>query len=435
MPIINFNGLATGLDTGSMIEQLVAIERSRATVYTNRINDLTRQGTIVDDLTARLNTLRDRARALDTAAELKVSKVVTSDDAHVSVAVAGAAVGSHQLRVGALARAQTVSSNPFLSSSAGAAGAGSVAITTRGVAVNVAWTAADSLSAIAQRVNDANAGITASVLFDGTAYRLVATSKATGTAAASTFVDGGDGLGWGAPGAIKVPAADAAFTLNGIAMTRGSNLVDDALPGMTFTLKAVHAAAAPDTTVDVVADRDALRDKVKGLVDAYNSAAGVLDGQLRYDGKAKGRDTLFGDSTLRQLQSSLTRLVTDRHNGVTMSELGASIDRTGRMAFDATKFDKAMIANPAAVESLLVGGTLATKLSALAEQHVRAGDGVLTTKGDTFDAQIKNYRKDVTRIEDAATRLGERLRLQFSALEKAVSSMKTQSQQLTSMLG
>ena len=424
MPVINFSGLATGLDTGSMIDQLVAVERSRASVYTTRINDLTRQGTIVNDLTSRLNTLRDRARALDTAAELKVSKVASSDDTHFTVAAAGATVGSHQLRVGSLARAQTVSSTSFPSSAAGAAGAGAVDITTGGVTVNVAWTAADSLSAIAQKVNDANTGVTANVLFAGTAYRLVAPSRATGTAAASTFVDSGDGLGWGAPGAIKVPAADAAFTLNGIAMTRGSNLVDDALPGMTFTLKAAHAAAAPDTTVDVTADRDALRDKVKGLVEAYNSAAGVLDGQLRYDGQRKGRDTLFGDSTLRRLQASLTRLVTDRHNGVTLSELGAAIDRTGRIVFDATKFDKALIANPTAVEALLVGGTLSTKLSDLAEQHVRAGDGVLASKG-----------KDVTRIEDAATRLGERLRQQFSDLEKAVSSMKTQSQQLTAMLG
>jgi flagellar hook-associated protein 2 len=435
MPLINFNGLATGLDTASMIDQLVAVERSRATVFNQRISDLTRQGTIVDDLTAKLTALRDKARGLDTAAELNTAKVATSDATHLKVAVAGATLGSHRLRVEGLARAQTVSSIAYASAGAGVAGDGSVAITTGTSTVNVAWTAADSLATIAQRINDAGSGVTAAVLFDGTSYRLVANAKATGTAAASTFVETGSGLGWSAPGAITTAATDARFALDGIPMTRGSNLVDDALPGVTFTLTAAHAAGEEDTVIDIAADRDALRDKVKALVDAYNAVGGVLDGQLRYDGKTKGRDTLFGDGTLRRLQQSLTKLVTDRHGDKTLAELGATIDRTGRLGFDTTKFDRAMIDDPAAVEALLVGGGLATALSALAEQHVRSGDGVLINKGDAFDRQIAVYRKDVTRIEDAATRLGDRLREQFSALEQAVSALKTQSSQLVAILG
>jgi flagellar hook-associated protein 2 len=435
MTLINFNGLATGLDTASMIDQLVSVEKSRATVYNTRINDLTRQGTIVDDLTSRLSTLREKARGLDTVTELNASKVTTSDSAHFKVAVAGAMIGSHRLRVDGLVRAQTVSSRQFDTAAAGIAGDGSVAITTGTSTTTVAWTASDSLADIAQRINDAGSGVTASVVYDGSKYRLVASARATGTAAASTFVETGAGLGWSAPGAETVTATDARFQLDGIPMTRGSNLVEDALPGTTFTLAAVHAAGEDDTVVDITADRDALRDKVKGLVDAYNSVSTVLDGQLRYDGKTKGQDTLFGDSTLRRLQQSLTRLATDRHGTGTLAQLGASIDRTGKLTFDQTKFDRALIDDPAAVSSLLVGGGLAGKLSDLAEQHVRAGDGLLVSKGDSYDRQIKIYQTDVTRIEDAATRLGDRLRAQFNALEQAVSAMKTQSSQLVAMLG
>jgi flagellar hook-associated protein 2 len=435
MALINFNGLATGLDTGAMIDQLVALERSRATVYNQRISDLSRQGTIVDDLTTRLSTLRDRARGLDTPTELTLAKASTSDASHFKVAVAGAAVGSHRLRVDGLARAQTVSSRQFATAGAGAAGDGSVAITTGTSTKTVAWTAADSLADIATRINDAGAGVTAAVVYDGVKYRLVANARATGTAAASTFVETGAGLGWSAPGAITVAATDARFTLDGIPMTRGSNLVDDALPGTTFTLTAAHAAGEDDTTIDIAADRDALRDKVKGLVDAYNAVGGLLDGQLRYDGTPKGRDTLFGDGTLRRLQQSLTKLVTDRHGDRTLAGLGASIDKTGRLTFDTTKFDRALIDDPAAVQALLVDGGLATALANVAEQHVRSGDGLLVGKGDAFDRQIAVYKNDVTRIEDAATRLGDRLREQFSALEQAVSALKNQSSQLAAILG
>lgn len=434
MALINFNGLATGLDTGSMIDQLVSVEKSRADVYNKRISDLTRQGTIVDDLTSKLSSLRDKARGLDTTVELTASKASASDSTHFKVSVAGAAIGSHRVRVGDLARAQTVSSRQFATSAAGVAGDGSVAITTGTSTKTIAWTASDSLADIATRINDAGAGVTAAVVYDGTQYRLVASARATGTAAASTFVETGSGLGWSAPGAETVTATDASFTLDGIPMTRGSNLIDDALPGTTLTLTAAHGAGEADTIVDITADREALRDKMKALVDAFNSVGGVLTGQLSYTGTAKGRDTLFGDSTLRRLQQSLTKLATDRHGSKTLAELGASIDRSGKLTFDQTKFDRALIDDPNAVAGLLVDGGLATKLSDLAEQHVRSGDGLLVTKGDGFDKQIKVYQNDVTRIEDAATRLGDRLRAQFEALEKAVSKMKTQSSQLTAML-
>lgn len=435
MPVINFTGLATGLDSGSMIDQLVAAEKSRATIYQQRISALNRQGTIVDDLTAKLATLRDRVLALDTPVELKTTRIAASDDRHVTVAAAGASTGSHALRVGGLARAQTVSSIGFASSAAGAAGDGSIDITTGGTTATVSWTSADSLATIAQRINDAGSGVSASVLYDGSQYRLVATARATGTAAASTFVETGDALGWSQPGAIKTAAADASFTLDGIAMTRGKNVVDDALPGVTLTLTATHAAADADTTLEITTDQAALRDKVKGVVDAYNAVAGVLDSQLRYDGVKKGTDTLFGDSTLRRLQGSLTQLVTSRHGGKTLAELGATIDRTGRVVLDATKLERALTDDPNAVQSLLVDGGLAGKLAGLAEQYTRTGNGILAGKGKALDAQVKLYQADVDRIEDAATRLGDRLREQFSALEKAVSTMKTQSSQLVAILG
>ena len=434
MPVINFNGLATGLDSGAMIDQLVALEKNRATVYQTRVSQLTTQGSIVDSLVSRLNTLRDKARAVDSVSELQVAKATTSDDLHAKVTVAGAAPGSHQLRVGGLARAQTVSSTPFASSAAGAAGDGSIAITTAGTTVNVAWTVSDSLADIAQRINDANGGVTAAVLNDGTNYRLVATSRATGTAAASTFVEGGAGLGWSQPGAVTMPATDATFTLDGIPMTRGKNLVDDALPGISINLTTPHAFGQADTTIDVAVDREALRDKVKGLVESYNAVAGLLDGQLRYDGTKKGPDTLFGDSTLRRLQGNLTKMVTDRHGTKTLAEIGATIDRTGRLTFDSTKLDRALASDPAAIEKLFVTGGLATKLADIVEQHTRTGDGVLSTKDQAFAKQIKTYTADITRIEDAATKLGDRLRAQFSALEKAVSALKAQSAQLSSVL-
>ena len=234
---------------------------------------------------------------------------------------------------------------------------------------------------------------------------------------------------------MTVAARDASFVLDGIPITRGKNVVSDVLAGVTLTLTAAHGAAEPDTTITIAGDGEALRDKVKGLVDSFNAVTGALDGQLRYTGTTKGPDTLFGDSTLRQLQGALGRLVTSEHGGATLRGLGVKLDASGRLSLDQSAFDSALSKDPAAVEALFVGGGLASAIATLNEQYTRAGDGVLSAKAKGIDDRTASYQKDISRIENAAAALGDRLRAQFTALERAISTMKTQSTQMLSILG
>ncbi len=433
---INFNGLVSGLDTASMIDQLVAAEKSSATVLRQRVTDVNRQGTIIDDLTTRLLSVRDKARALDQASELRTAKATSSDDSHASVVVSGsAAAATHSLRVDTLARAQVTTSRTFASNGAGAAGTGSVDITTSAGTKSVSWTATDTLQDIADRINAADAASTASVVYDGTNYRLVATARQPGVANAPTYTDGGAGLGWSAPANVTIAASDARFTLDGIAMTRSTNLVADAASGMTLTLKRAHAVGETDTIVDVSSDGDAVKTKVKDVVDAFNTAANLVTSQLSYSGVTKGAGTLFGDSTLRQLQLAMNKAATDSHGGKTLAGLGITFDRTGRLSIDDAKLTAAIAADPRAAERLFVDGGLGTKLGDLADQYARSGDGILAAKGKALDSQAASYQKQIDRIEDAATKVGERLRDQFTKLEKALSTMQQQSARLTAILG
>ena len=433
---INFNGLVSGLDTASMIDQLVAAEKSSATVLRQRVTDVNRQGTIIDDLTTRLLSVRDKARALDQASELRTAKATSSDDSHASVVVSGsAAAATHSLRVDTLARAQVTTSRTFASNGAGAAGTGSVDITTSAGTKSVSWTATDTLQDIADRINAADAASTASVVYDGTNYRLVATARQPGVANAPTYTDGGAGLGWSAPANVTIAASDARFTLDGIAMTRSTNLVADAASGMTLTLKRAHAVGETDTIVDVSSDGDAVKTKVKDVVDAFNTAANLVTSQLSYSGVTKGAGTLFGDSTLRQLQLAMNKAATDSHGGKTLAGLGITFDRSGRLTIDDAKLSAALTADPRAAERLFVDGGLGTKLGDLADQYARSGDGILAAKGKSLDSQAASYQKQIDRIEDAATKVGERLRDQFTKLEKALSTMQQQSARLTAILG
>jgi flagellar hook-associated protein 2 len=138
---------------------------------------------------------------------------------------------------------------------------------------------------------------------------------------------------------------------------------------------------------------------------------------------------------LRQLQLAMGRMVTSEHGGRTLAGLGITFDRTGRLALDETKLATALTTDPRAVEKLFVDGGLATKLGELADQYGRSGDGILATKGKALDSQVALYQKQIDRIEDAATRAGDRLREQFTKLEQAVSNMQQQSQRLQALFG
>jgi flagellar hook-associated protein 2 len=437
MSSVTFNGLASGLDTGALIEKLVAAERSAANTLAVRQSDLNTHKSIVGSLSTALASFGALARGMDLGSEVQPRSAVSSDS-HISLAASStAAAGVHDVEVKQLAKAQIVASRTFTSSAAGVLGAGGVTITSGGVSKAVTWTATDSLASIATKITEANAGVTASVLFDGTDYRLVTTATATG-AIAPTFVDSGDGLALSDPDNIKAEGLDAKVVIDGIEITRSRNVIDDAIPGVTLTAVSVHGATDPHSTVTVDLDRSALKEKLSALVKAYNAVNAAIHVQLDYTGTAKGTNTLFGDSTLRQLQGALNGVMSNAYggttNGTNLGAIGISRDKTGAMTLDETKLTAALAADPRAVENLFVTNGFATAVTTLTDAYSRTGTGILAGKTASITARSKVLQDQIDRINKNADSLQSRLEAQFTALEQAMSTLRNQSSYLSSIL-
>jgi flagellar hook-associated protein 2 len=439
---ISFSGLASGLDSGSIIDQMVAAERASQGPITTRKLELGRQKIVVSDLASKLSALASKAKAFTTAADARSFTATTSDSTRIGVAVSGSAQpGTYAIRVNSLARAETTVSRTFLSANAGVLGAGSVSIAAgTDTPVTITYGATDSLAAIADKINSSGARATASVLHDGTTYRLMINARDSGTAAALSFTDGGDSLALANPGNVKVIAEDAEIELNGITITRGTNVLSDVLPGVTLTLSKTHLVDDADTVIGVNSDAKGVRERVQGLLDSYNAVADVLDSQLRYDGVAKGQDTLFGDSMLRGLQLRFGALTTSErtHDAGTTSlgNLGISRDTHGKLTINSTKFDAAVAADPSALEDLLLGDGqvgMGKALSDLASEYTKSTDGLLAGKTKALDARIKGYTDQIDRIESSAVRLESTLSAQFSALEQLMVSLRNQQNYLSSL--
>jgi flagellar hook-associated protein 2 len=338
--------------------------------------------------------------------------------------------------VKSLATSQVTQSRAFASTAAGALGTGSVDITVGGVTKSVSWTASDSLDAVAAKINNANAGVNASVVqvTDGE-YRLVMNAKDTGTAKAPTFADNGSGLDLANAANIKRPATNAVVNVDGIDLVRSSNSITDAITGMTLTLNSVHPDAETAARTTVSLDEKALTTKLQKVVDAFNTVNASLHNQLDYTGTKKGDNTLFGDSMLRGMQGALATLKTSAYGeNTTLSAIGISIDKGGVLTLDAAKLAEAVTKDPDAVSKIFITNGFASAVTGLTDRYTQA-DGLLAAKTQALTDRQKVLQTQIDRITANADRLQERLEKQFSALEQALSNMKAQSARLASILG
>jgi flagellar hook-associated protein 2 len=435
MTAVTFTGLSSGLDSASLVNQLVAAERARATLITNRQSDLNSQKSIVGSLSSALAALGTVARGMDLATEVQ-PRAAASSDARVTVAASsGAAATVHDVRVRQLARGQITASRTFDSAAAGQLGNGSLSITIGDTTKSIDYSSTDSLADIASRITSAGAGVSASVLFDGTSYRLMVAASATGTAAAPQFTDSGDGLDLSNPDNIKVDALDAIVDIDGVEVTRGRNVIDDAVEGLTLTLVSQHADAEPAATVRVALDNAGLRDKLKAFVTAYNAVNSALHVQLDYTGTRKGGNTLFGDATLRQLQGAIGAVMSDGYGSTTAGAVGLVRGKDGALTLDETRLASALAANPDAVTELFVTGGFAAATTKLTDAYTRSGDGIFALKTKALGDRVGVLQDQADRINAQADSLKARLEAQFTALETAMTKLKSQSAYLTSVFG
>lgn len=433
MSAISFSGLASGIDTGQLIDKLVAAEKTQATGYQKQQSTLSSKQNVVDALTSSMSSLGSFARDLGLPSSLQM-RTASSSDSHLSVTVSGTATSSvHNVRVNTTAAAQVATSRTFANAAAGVVSNGSVQITGNGTTATVNYDATDTLASIASKINDSKTGVSASVLFDGSTYRLVVGSQKTGVTNAATFVETGDALGL--PSHVTVPAKDANLTVDGVTITRPTNVIDDALPGVTITAASAQAATDPDSAVTISNDTAALTQKLKDFVTKYNSVAGAVIAQSTYNAQATTQSALFGDSTMRQLQTSMAALATSTYGGTALSDLGLSIDKDGLMTLDSTKLTTALTSNPTAISDLFVTNGFGKKVSDLANLYTAAGDGVLTVKSKSMQDQFKLLQDQVDQINSNADSLQTRLEAQFSALEQAMSDLNSQKSYLSAIFG
>ena len=436
----SISGLASGMDTASIIEQLMQLEAQPQNRIKTRISTEKLVVTSLQSLNKSTASLATKAEAL--AKDTAWSPMTATS----SVAAVGVIASSS-----ASPRALTVTVTGVAAThQLGFASASALSDVVTGASTKVKLDRFDgppieletgngTLQGLVDAINNpANStGLTATVVKQsGGTYKLLVESTATG--ATQDFdlskLDGSALLG----GATVRAGADATIDLGaGVVATSTTNTFTDVVPGMTITLGAA-ATVGTVSNVTVARDVNGMSAKVKDLVDSLNALVAEIGVKTVPANKTTNTAAgpLAGDSGARQLRTELLDSIRTETGGVTLAGYGIQVTRTGRLEFDDVTFKAAYAADPVGTAEMFStsGDGFAARVAEVAKGASDAEEGTLT-------AAITGRQSGISRLEDSIDEWDRRLQLrrtalerQFTALETALSQMSSQSNWLAGQL-
>jgi flagellar hook-associated protein 2 len=276
----------------------------------------------------------------------------------------GATEGSYDLSITQLALAHKVTSAGQSSKTEELGYDGVISLgTSTDTMTEIEITSDMTLAEIAEAINAQSdtTGVQASVLkVSSSSYQLVLSGTSTGTTIVAEAASGDDLLtelgitdDSGDFADVLQGPQDAIFSIDGIAVTRTTNDVDDVIEGVTLHL---YQVTPDDTsiTVEIGTDLSAVKDAIVALVDAYNAYRDFAYGQQQLPSDDNADTTvLFGDSTLRTVSAAVTAAISESIGDDTMALLGLSFDATNNLELDEDTLDDALLSSLDEIQSLL----------------------------------------------------------------------------------
>ncbi|MEY4909430.1 MAG: hypothetical protein RL260_3148 [Pseudomonadota bacterium] len=479
MASITSSGLGSGLDVSSIISQLMAIEKQPLTALKKDESSINAKISSFGRIQSALASLRDKSatfnatglwgRTTTTLADTSVATVT-------SVSGQGGVAGAHALQVDALATTQTVSSTGFASSAAvlsegnltidigtWSGGAPPTAFTaksgTSGITVSIG-SGETSLGAIRDKINAASAGVTAGIITDASGARLTLRSTATGEenafriSASETSDDGNGATGLSAlafdatvpssPMVRSQSARNAQAVINGIAITSSSNTLDGVIEGLSIKL---NKTTTGPVEMSVVSDFSEVKTKLNDFMVAYNGLIDQIKTETKYDAETKVAGKLQSDRAALGLQTKMQALLYEEFSGTgagslkRLSDIGLSVNATGRLELSATKLDTAL-ARPAQVKELLYGGgasdttaqTGFLKRFRVFAEAAQSTDGPLEARTTGLKTQLRRNTDRQGALDLRYQSVEDRLRKQYDALDQRMSSISGLGNSVTLMI-
>ena len=462
---ISVGGLISGLDTNSMIDQLLALQQQPIITLQQKEADYQVKLSAYGSLQSTLSSFKSAMDGLDSTSDLTSFSASSGDADLFTVSAAGNVVpGSSSITVQQLAGAHKLAST-----AAGAfsveelVGEGTIHLKVgSGSTMDIGVSATDTIDDVAQAVNDANAGVRATVIFDGTNYFLTLTTEETGeeNVINLTVTDTGDADNIDMNGLSRLvydkgvtenltqaqPAADSIITVDGVAdIHRDTNTIDGVVSGVTITLESAPATDN-EAVLTVSRNTSAIVSKINSFVSAYNNVLDFFSTTQSYNQDTETAGVLMGDSTTNSIRTRLDRLVKDTVPGVEsfsrLTDLGITLNNKGRLEVDSSALNGAIDDNFDDAVKFFTQTTegsegFAVRMADTLDAMLDSTDGTLDARTDGIQNSIDNIQDQVERIEMRNQAWEVRTRAQFNTLELLLAGYQNTgnflSQQITGM--
>lgn len=483
-------GLASGMDTDSLVKQLMQAQKMPLDKLMQKKVFTEWQQEAFRDNNLSLSNLRTSASNLRFQSSFNSYSATSSDSSSVTVSTTANAVsGSYKVEVLSVASPAKLNSENAIEKEPGVAAkstdligtTGKITVSGSGTPNIVVEITADMTYAdVAKKLQDSTAGSVPELRanFDNTTSRFFISTKGMGTDQAfSLTFENADGTPNIALGNQIINNASATATATGAANGKVSldGIIIDGLTtnkttvnGLTLNLLQVGA----ETTVNVQSNPEKPLAMIKEFVEKYNETIASIEKQLvekRYPNfqplsdeqkkdmsekeielwEEKARSGLLrNDPTLRKAMQDLRRDFMDPVAGIAagninmLSQIGINTGNYmegGKLFIDEAKLSAALTNKPDEVMQLFtykdaagngvgIGDRVYQKLNEVVKNlSTQAGNPGNSVDNSTISKKIKKMDQEITKWQERLVKIEDRYWKQFTAMEKALSQMNSQS--------
>lgn len=475
---IRLSGLVSGLDTDALVEKLISAQRTRLVdKYYQQNQTISWKQEFYRETNTKLLALRSAAFDLRLQSNVQGKAVTSSNENAVkATANAGAVPGLYTLEVVQLAKTASKESAPVTGYTHVSADQ-SFTLTGEYGSAKITVEYGQTLQDVVKSINAVSdqTGIRAS--YDANINRFYLTSTNTGSQAKVNFNDTNGFMG----NVLKMDyigakGEDAIVKFNG-----GSEITvaknQFVLNGIEFDIRKAGETASLTVTNDV----DKAVEKIKAFVEAYNNVVTYMDTKInekrykdykpltdeqrdsmkdsqieKWEEKARSgllkADSLYSGiyNSLRMAATGWVEGLSKNNKYTSLSSIGIQSSEDwldhGKLYIDEDKLRGALNTNPDAVYELFnkmdadgnyVGLTgriyndLTTSMKKITD---KAGSGITSIDNSYWGQEISRNETYISEGEKRLEKLTERYYAQYTAMEKALSKLQSQSDWLTQQL-
>jgi flagellar hook-associated protein 2 len=427
-------GDASPFNAPMIVDRIVEAESTPIASAKERRNQTTNRRDEIKSLDGLLSKLKASADSIKAPSGFLKSKLESSHPDIISgTAVDGVSPGSYEVAVEGLARSARQISLGFPDPDKTEVGFGFMRLVSPNGSEDLVINPGATLKDVAASINNQIAGVRASIINTGMTeepFRLLVSSAETGEALDlmidpdTTFTEFN----------ALVKPQDLKLKFEGVDIKRATNALSDLVEGVS--LKASRAAPGTNVTVTVGHDVNRTAEGVRDFVTGYNEIHSFARRQSTRDDNSGQVGGLMGDSTLRQVSSSLRRSLSEQP----LTSIGITTNpKTGELLLDEKMLMEALSKDYDSVAGIFAtsasGPGLAGKMSDAIKTLQDRSYGAVATRIKGLEDRIRRQDDEIARKEERMSERKAQLQRTFSSLDAKLASMTSQGQVLASRLG